>query len=141
MIVASESPGQRGMLMQKLERVGTGAPILECGPDRNVDRNAWFQNGCLFLRRLGARSALSPGERARTRAPPWRGRSPRSLTWRDGGVDHVHGLAIHQVPDLCPCRGRASGAAGARVCMENLRLLEGTITRGHLGAVTHPGCT
>src|SRR5215217_7430548 len=39
---------------------------------------------------------------------------PIHLTWRDGGVDHVAGLAFHQVPDLCPCRRARIGGEGER---------------------------
>src|SRR3990172_7333458 len=94
---------------EELERVDTGAAILECGPDRDVDGNACFQSGCLFT------CAVSSPDlpRARENVPELAHRGvdgrPIHLTWRDGGVDHVAGLAFHQVPDLCPCRGAGMG--------------------------------
>jgi len=39
---------------------------------------------------------------------------PIHLTWRDGGVDHVAGLAFDQVPDLGPGGGAAIRGGGER---------------------------
>ena len=123
MIVASESPGQRGMLMQRnssgsapvhryWNAVPTGMSIESLVPER--------------LSLPCAVSAPDPPSPERTcqnsLTVAWTVATVH-LTWRDRGVDHAADLAIHQVPDLCPC-GADVGAAGTRVCMENLRLLE-----------------
>src|SRR5262249_26050368 len=86
---------------EELEWADAGAAILERRSDRDVDGDTCFQNGCLFT------CALPPPylPSARQDVPELAHRGvdgrPVDLTWWDGGVDHVAGLAFHQVPDLC----------------------------------------
>ena len=110
------------------------APVLERGPDRKVDGHA----------RLPERLVASPAASRRQICPlpertcqrlAHRGVDDRPihLTGRDGGVDHVAGLATHHVPDLCPCRGAAIGVGreGAATAWRASACCPGIIPRPH----------
>jgi len=92
---------------EELERVDTGAAILECRPDGNVDGNASPENGRLLTSAVSSPYLPLAGENVPELAHGGVDGRPIHLTWRDGGVDHAAGLAFDQVPDLGPGRGAA----------------------------------
>ncbi len=113
---------------EELERVDTGAAILECRPNGNVDGNASSQNGRLLT------SAVSSPDLplARENMPELAHRGvdgrPIHLTWRT-----VEWIMLPVSPSIryrisAPAGERASGVEGnERVCMENLRVLPSII--------------
>ena len=94
---------------EELERVDTGAAILECRPDGNVDGNASPQNGRLLTSAVSSPYLPLARENVPELAHGSVDGRPIHLTWRDGGVDHAAGLALHQEANLC-----ARGGAGIR---------------------------
>src|SRR6266511_165933 len=115
MTVASLSPGQRGIVMQRnwsgstpVQRYWNAVPT---GMSMETPAS---QNGRLLT------SAVSSPDLplARENMPELAHRGvdgrPIHLTWRDSGVDHVAGLAFDQVPDLGPGRGAGIRGGGER---------------------------
>jgi len=110
---------------QKLEWVVTRAAILERRPNGNVYGNASRQYGRLLT--SGVSSPDLPLARENVPELGHRGVNspPIDLAWRHDGVDHVAGLALHQVPDLGPGRGAAIWAGGKRAGLHgNLHLIQ-----------------
>ena len=99
---------------EELERVDTGAAILECRPNGNVDGNASPQNGRLLTSAVSSPYLPLARENMPELAHGGVDGRPIHLTWRDGGVDHVAGLASDQVTDLCPGRGAGIRGGGDR---------------------------
>src|SRR4029453_4687032 len=99
---------------EELERVDTGAAILECRPDGNVDGNASSQNGRLLTSAVTSPYLPLARENVPELAHGGVDGRPIHLTWRDGGVDHAAGLPFDQVPDLGSGRRAAIGGGRER---------------------------
>ena len=115
MTVASLSPGQRGIEMQRNSSGSTPVQrYWNAVPTGMSMETPALQNGRLFTCAVSSPDLPLARENVPELAHRGVDGRPIHLTWRDGGVDHVAGLAFHQVPDLCPGRGAGIGGGGER---------------------------
>jgi hypothetical protein len=147
MTVASVSPGQRGIVMQRnwsesppVQRYWNAVPTgmsMETPLPRTVVSSPVLsrRHSCPSPERTCQNSLTVAWTVARFH-----------LTWRDGGVDHVAGLAFDQVPDLGPGRGAAirggrerAGLHGASVCFQAVSPTDASEALGLRVSFPHAG--
>ena len=109
---------------QKPQRFRPGAAVLEGSTDRDVDRDTRRQSGHFFPALVPAPNLPLAGQDVPELAHRGMDGRPVHLPWRDRGMDHVAGCALHQVADLRPGGGAGIGGLGKRAG------LQGALLRG-----------